>query len=359
MIIVLDTNVIHEDFLMKSGRFAILRDYLQKTQSKVILPKIVYDELEATYERHLSMLVNCFIRAKGSLAAVLSQTQLPDINVSIMKEVASYMTYMKNTLGVEDADIFDYKESYLHDVIERAIHRKRPCTDRGEEIRDAVLWQCVLDIANDAPDKTLVFISENKKQFTLGADTLHPELLEDCSKRGVIVKYFKSLDEFAKEHASTIDFITNKWLLESIDGDKILKKASNSIEYYAKLILERKFLDFQHVGEKSSTGYFNIIHGSLDIVNFYVYEMSDGSFRVEAKLTGEVEVECEVEMIDIKKEYDYDYGYAFTSDDYDYTPVIRKRREFMTDFIYVYPEVSLNLELIIRDKAVISWEVVS
>ena len=358
MIIVLDTNVLHDDFLMKSGRFAILLDYVKKTQSKIILPKIVYDELAATYERELSKRLRDYMRANGSLAAALSQTKLPTINISIENEVTSYMQYVKDTLGVKDEEIFDYKDSYLHDVIERAIHRKRPCTERGEEIRDAVLWHSVLDIALKVPDKTLIFVSKNIKQFTLSENTLHPDLLDDCSKRGVIVKYFISLDAFAKEHASTIDFITNKWLIDSIGEDKILKTAQDIIERYAKRSLEHELSDSLYNEEKSSTGYFNVSQSSLDVENFYVYEMSDGSLRVEASLSGEIEVECEVEKVAKKEEYDYDYEYNSSTGKYEYNPVIRYRREVKTEFIYVYPEVSLNLEIIVRDKAVIYWGVV-
>ncbi|MBK8812714.1 MAG: DUF4935 domain-containing protein [Acidobacteria bacterium] len=136
MIIVLDTNILHNDFLMRSGQFAILIDYIRKTQSKVILPKIVYDELPATFEREIRRRLKDFLRAKGSLAALL-QNSLPEVNISVEHEVASYLNFVKEKLNVGDDDIFDYKETYLHDVIERAIHRRRPCTERGEEIRVA------------------------------------------------------------------------------------------------------------------------------------------------------------------------------------------------------------------------------
>ncbi|MGZ4864491.1 MAG: PIN domain-containing protein [Halobacteriota archaeon] len=362
MIIVLDTNVIHSDFLMESGKFEILFDYVQKSQSKFVMPKVVYDELAATYERRLRDRLEKFLRAKDSLTAGLMQTQLPYVELSTESEVSSYLNYLKNRLSVKDEEFFDYKEAYLHDVMDRAIRRKRPCTDRGEEIRDAVLWRSVLDIAKEAPKKTVVFISENTKQFALGEGTLHPDLLKDCSEHGVTVEYFTSLDDFVEQHASIIDFINGDWLLASLDINRVLAEASEPIAVYAEYSLDRKLSDSFHRydEERSSTGYFNPCgYGSLDVKKLYVYEMSDGSLRVEATLIAEVEVECEIEKVVRTEEYDHELECDSAFGKFGYTPLIGHRREVKSEYIYVYPEVSLNLEAIVRDKAVVSWKVIN
>jgi hypothetical protein len=369
MIIVLDTNVIHSDFRMESGKFEILFDYAQKTHSMFIMPKLVYDELAATYERELLERLRDFLGAKRSLTAVLTETQLPKVEISTESEVSAFLNHLKDKLRVKNEDFFDYKEGYLHDVMDRAICRKRPCTERGEEIRDAVLWRSVLDIAKEAPEKTVVFISQNTKQFALGEGALHPDLLRDCSQHGVTVKYFTSLDDFAKQHASSIDFINEDWLLASIDTYRVLEEASGIIETFAELALDRKLADSypQYGDDCHSTGYFNPQYdsGYQEIESFYVYEMSDGSLRVEATLTGEVEVECEIESITTKEEivtrqkYGYEFEYDSPFRELGYTPLTEHRRKVKCQMVYVYPEVSLNLEIIVREKAVVSWKVVN
>ncbi len=73
---------------------------------------------------------------------------------------------------------------------------------------------------------------------------------------------------------------------------------SEIIGAFAERRLERKLSDsFLDEDEASSTGYFNPTQGTLEVEKFYVYEMSDGSLRVEATFTGEIEVECEVEKV--------------------------------------------------------------
>ncbi|MDT7807999.1 MAG: hypothetical protein QOJ70_1812 [Acidobacteriota bacterium] len=361
MIIVLDTNIVHSDFLMKSGRFAILLDYIQKTQSRILMPKIVWDELASTYERELRAHMDKYFSSKDKLSRILPKSQVPEFTISVEDEVSAFRQHLKDTLRVEDEEIFDYKESYLHDVLDRAMRRRRPCTEKGEEIRDAVLWHSVLDIADESPDKTVIFISRNTKQFAEADGVLHPDLVQDCADRGVTVKYLVSLDDFAKQHAIHIEFISRDWLLASIDTDAILKAGREVItEWFAKTRLDNELSSAytRYDVEQSSTGYFNCTQGTLDVDSFYVYEMADGSYRVEAIYTGEVEVECETEKVIRKEEYDYDFISDFSSENYEYSPIRRYRSTVETEYVYIYPEVYLNLEIIVRDKSVESWKVV-
>lgn len=361
MIIILDTNVIQSDYYMNSGRFAILFDYVQKTKSKFVLPKIVIDELTANYEREFISRFNQYLRSKGSFIA-LYHKKFPEINITIKDEVKYYIDYVKNKFKVKDKEIYNYKESYLNDVIERAIRRRRPCSDRGEEIRDAILWLSILDIAQEIPDKTVTFISQNKKQFALGDDELHPDLKQECSDRDITIRYFSSLDNFAKYHASIIDFITEEWILASIGVDEILEESFDIIESFAERELDYELSNsfrYHDSAERSSTGYFKLIQGSLDVQNFYVYEMNDNSLRIEAILEGEIEVECEVEKVLKREEYDHDYEYDSSSQEYEYIPVMRQRKEINHEYIYVYPEVLLNIEILVRDRKISKWKVIN
>lgn len=334
MKIVLDTNIIFRDFFMKSGRFEILLDYVKRTNSKVILPRIVYDEVLISYERELKSRHEQYIKIKNSLSGIIQGT-LAETNVSPEEEVVSYEKYLKKKLRIKDEDIFDYKETYLHDVMDRAMRRKRPCTERGEEIRDAVLWLSILDIAEKDHDRSVIFISNNKKQFALDNDSLHPSLLTECGERDLKVIYFSSLDNFAIEHASHIDFITEEWLLKALDLDKVLE--SSNIEYYLKRKLSSILPE-----DEIPTGHITLIQCPLAINYFYVYEMTDGSIKVEMEVGGEAEIECELE---------------------DHLPVEGYipegfRGHIQYKYECFYPIVELTLDITIKDKEVKDWNVI-
>ncbi len=357
MILILDTNVIRADWMMKSGKFEIILDFATKTRSQFVLTRIVNDELRALYERELKSRNDKFVEAKRSLESIITTTRLPEYEGLLSLEADEYMACVYKTLSINPDEIFEYKETYLHDVVERAIRRRRPCSDRGEEMRDAILWHSVLDIAFDSFEKEVVFISQNIKQFAAGDKNLrlHPDLADDCKNRGVVVDYFDSLDSFAAKHAVKIDFLTEDWLTASLDSRLILDKAESIIERDANRRIESTEIKGV-VGTPSSTGYFNRQTDTLDIDDFYVYEMSDQSLRVMITYYGEVEVECEVEVVVEKDDIDYEHEYdPWTGQIELIKPIIRHRKDIDVRYLYVYPDVQLQVEALVRNNQIESW----
>lgn len=218
--IILDTNIFRDDFLLKSGRFKVLFDYIKKTNSKIILPKIVYNELEALYKRELIDNNSRFKNARSVLGRMLINNNIPDYIIEIDAQVNAYLKYVKEVLNVSDKDIVGYKDSYLEEVVRRASYRIKPCTDRGEETRDVLVWLTILDVAAIKSDQMLVFISKNIKEFALD-ENLHPDLLKECNDRNVKIKYYNSLQKFVEDHASKIDYITPEWIKTSLDFNSI------------------------------------------------------------------------------------------------------------------------------------------
>ena len=112
MNVVLDTNILREDFLMESSKFRILFDYLKKTNSKIIMPKIVYQEIAAVYEREISDRLQGLRKAKGRLERALIDGSIQDFNIVIANEVEKYLTFLKRKLEISDNDIVLYKDNY-------------------------------------------------------------------------------------------------------------------------------------------------------------------------------------------------------------------------------------------------------
>jgi hypothetical protein len=354
MPIILDTNIIQTDFLMKSVRFDILIDYSKKTRNKIVIPEIVLDELRENYKRELLSKIHQYSRAKGSLEKILTNISVPNISIDIDKEVKAYIEHVLSRLYVQKEDIFRYKDEYLRGVIKRAVQRKRPCSGSGEEIRDAILWHSIVDIAKDAPDNSVIFISNNTNQFADKDQKLHPDLLIECKENEISVAYHITLEEFAKQHAEPIEFITAEWITKQVDIKDILKKIENEVESQASNDLISYLGDYQ-----SPTGYFNLVQWFEEITSFYVYKMSDGSIRIEVEYSGEAEVECEVEAISRKEFYDQNYEVMIsssTSSGEEY--IIRNMSEVVTSFEYLYPQLYLTLDLVVENDKVVNWKVV-
>jgi hypothetical protein len=216
MVVILDTNIIQRDFLLNSGRFVILLDYLTRSKSKIILPEIVYKEIVANYERSLNGWLTQLDKVRKDSGRLLFNTRLPDIRVSVPEEVERYRQYLLKKLRVAENEVFDYKPSYLDNVVCRAVERRKPCTEQGEELRDAILWESVKDIAHERPKDRVALITGNTRQFA-SEGTLHPQLAIELQEAGLHIDYFTSLDDFLKQYADKIEFITDSWLAGSID----------------------------------------------------------------------------------------------------------------------------------------------
>ncbi len=121
MNIIFDTNIFYKDLLLKSGRFDILLDYAKKTNSIVVLSKIVFEEALAAYEQEVLGKLSAFSALRNELSA-LTQIEIPELQVDISSKVQQYATRFQDRLGINGERLVDYKSEYLQEVVRRAIH---------------------------------------------------------------------------------------------------------------------------------------------------------------------------------------------------------------------------------------------
>lgn len=340
MNVVLDTNIYRQDLAVRSARFDILLDYLRKTGSRIVLPRLVYDELAAHLARELREVENRARAAHRDFSRLMPHRQslAPLSTLDPDKEARDYMQYLLQRLGVQRSQLVDHKNDYLPDVLTRAMERRRPCSPAGEEIRDAVLWLTILDVAESDPDRAVAFVSHNTKQFADANHVLHPDLAAESTKRGVVIRYFPSLEEFAKQQAQPVAFATPGWLQKNVRNEDIFDKARDGI----LRIAERSFESRQNPDEIPS-GDVELLSGHVSDPDLFVYEMLDGSFRVEAIYSGYAEVSFSV------------HRWADWDDAWDYLSRYSRDRETAWRSVEVWCLV--NVEATVRDEKVMSWSV--
>lgn len=329
---ILDTNIYQQDYQTKSGRFQILLDYLSQTDSEVVLPKIVYQELRANYQRELEARVARHGTASRDLNYIIDREAAVHVDLVVDTEVKTFLEALMAKLQIDATEIMEYKSSYMEIVVEQAVRRRRPCNEKGEEIRDAILWQMVLDTAAASESKSVLFISRNTKQFGDGSGALHPKLIADCKERGVEVRYFSSLEAFAEEHSTRVKFVTEEWLRQNLPLDELVERARGFVEKSVERYADRA------ISTGEPTGYVNMISGSVDVERFFVYEMGDGSLKVEATLTGETEVEVEVAH---RVERPVDWFDA----------------EWEYDFEHLHRELTIKLDVTVKGGVITEWSV--
>lgn len=337
MQIVLDTNVLQQDFRLRSGRWRVIAEFAEKVNARFALPQIVLDETVANYRRALERRRAEVVRAAEELSGLLRTPWALPVLPDVEAEVASFTDGLLRGLSVRNADIVPYLHDHLTDAIGRAIARRRPCSDKGEEIRDAVLWSAVLHVAKERGGH-VCFVSQNVRQFGQDAETLHSDLVAEAAALGVLVEYFPSLEAFARKHATPIAFIDAEWIESQLDADAELDAV------HEPLIEQAQEAAYERAGFATEIeGGFRVESGGLSIGEYFVNDIGADTLRVEVIWYGSPEVSYEA-----RENYER-YRSRWSPHHEDYAPLVQ---------LSVEVSVTVTTQLIVRDKKLVEWSVV-
>lgn len=339
MLIVLDTNLLISDPAFGSGASAILLDYAHRTESRILLSALVLDELHAHRVRSLESQWDAYVRAFGSVRSYLPNAPPPPDKPDYESIARSQLSELKKRLRVRDPDVLPVTEVQLREAVQRAMRRRPPCTDRGEEIRDAVLWLQVLQLARENADTTVAFISANSRQFAAKDGFLLGPLAAEVVTGRVV--YYTSPDAFAKQHATPIQFITSEWLQKQVTSAAVYAAAEERLLDLARATLWRS----------GSWAPQSIDNYGLDLDDFYVYEMQDGTLRVVAIWDGLIEVVVE-------RDADCDYGFNPTTGRHEYHYPVYGYSGYGSRTETKSVDVVVTIEAVVRERVVQSWEVI-
>lgn len=146
---VLDSNAYVSDFRMESIKFKNLFDYLRRTKSCLVVPKLVVEE---TVGKLRYLLDN---QSKKTASAIQELNKFiinrennicfsaPDAENQIQHLRDNFRMPAKGvTVKNPDTDKVDVTEVFM-----RGVNRRRPANIEGEELRDVIIWLIVLQYA--------------------------------------------------------------------------------------------------------------------------------------------------------------------------------------------------------------------
>ena len=104
----------------------------------------------------------------------------------------------------------------INEVVLRGIKRIPPANEKGEELRDVILWLYVLEIARERGEQ-VAFISDDSG-FWSGDDRERPlpTILEHISSKNVQVQLYRSMNAFVADHSLEVENVTETWVLEVV-----------------------------------------------------------------------------------------------------------------------------------------------
>ncbi len=290
MRIILDTNILRNDYFFNSYKFRILQDFARKTFSTIVIPEIVFDELVALYRRDLLFHERNIRKSQNNLELLLEGINIhfEKLNLNVDEAVKEYFEYVKNWLGKLNAEIPEYQELFLKEVVRRSNERIKPISDKGEEFRDTILWLTILDYLKKERFDEVVFISNNTRDFADETQTsLHHQLQDDLKSQNSTLTYYKSLNDFIDCRVNEIIFISNEWLVERLNWAKLNEDAP----FVVKGINATFFYEYYYRSnfDENDVKHWDVISATFkkDASDFFVYKPdSSDLYSVEIHLEG-------------------------------------------------------------------------
>lgn len=134
MKIILDTNILRQDFFLRSRKFEMLQDFLSKTDNEIVLPQVVYEEIRSLYERTLTDKYGNLIKSMKECEKILISKiglELPELELD--KQLKAFEKNLKKRLGLTKKSIISLNKEHLPDIVNRAIKRVPPFSENKSE----------------------------------------------------------------------------------------------------------------------------------------------------------------------------------------------------------------------------------
>ncbi|MGJ7025664.1 PIN domain-containing protein [Petrimonas sulfuriphila] len=287
MDIVIDSNIFISDFTLKSSNWEVLLDFVSKTESKIVIPQIIFDEINAEYERVFNEL-----NTEHDKIAKKLHRHCPsyEINSVSKYKIDKYVDFLSERLKIE---AFPYINDFLPEICYRAVNRLKPAKKDGKDFRDILIWLSIKSICKNSPHKQIIFISQNTVDFANDNGTLDNDLLLECTTEEICVQYYTSIgsfiSEFVNQYSTKLNTYDKDWLEENLNFKEIedqLKDMLNDEEW-------GDYFEYA-TGERIHADYYNIKYiEPIDILQYSGYLLPNGDAILNVDMKGDVYVESQ------------------------------------------------------------------
>jgi hypothetical protein len=208
MIVFIDTNILYNNWHFENANFKYLINFLENTNSELIVSDVVCDEIENKFNKELEILKKSFkdsIKRSKSLLKIEPSFDFKKLDYKYsIRDIISEKT--------QNVKFIPYNSIENTKIVERAIKKVKPFQDQDKGYRDTLIWLSFLEyLKNNCPYEDVLFINNNSKDFFDGKNqNLHQDLLEDVSKFGLKNNFriYNSIRDFIDKE---VDMKQNKY----------------------------------------------------------------------------------------------------------------------------------------------------
>jgi hypothetical protein len=166
MIVALDTTEIVKDPHCAGTAWRALVNAREAWDVRVVIPLVSYMEAVAGFGRRLDDARVGLDRWAEKHLPPLGLNDVADAAADALGDAAAtYGDRLTRTLTEAGAEVVGIPEIPHATLVERAAARRKPCNSKGDGYRDTLNWFTVLGLAEEHPDTTIFWISENSSDF--------------------------------------------------------------------------------------------------------------------------------------------------------------------------------------------------
>lgn len=179
---IVDTNIVVADWTLHGALFTLLRGAVQKMAAKLLVPQVVMDEIRGKAEGEITQRVREISRAQKAINRLVPYPIDAGDTAAL---VEGYMGLLHGSLDELGARTLPYPTISHDKIVGRIIRAARPFNEGERGYRDFLIWMTILDYVRTHQDETIVFVSENVRDFALD-NRWHPDLLADLERMHIV-----------------------------------------------------------------------------------------------------------------------------------------------------------------------------
>lgn len=299
MRMLVDSNVIIESgFRLGSQACRILLDSKDRLGIEIVVPELVIMECVQKYKEELTESKRGFENwAKNHQRIIGAKPEIPPELHDIDLTVDGYEHELRSLLDERGVAIAPIPEIAHHTLAARAVCKERPFSREKEGYRDALIWQSVVEQAEET-DSDVIFLTSNVTDFADKRDdqfVIHPDL-QKYIKNGKQVELVRSVTKLNQDYViptledlSSIAKRLRQGELEELDLVAFL-----SARLGGMLKSVDEWISSEVAGIESDADYlrFDSVSGNIEVESTDVRKLDDNTLLVDVELIAE----CEFEM---------------------------------------------------------------
>lgn len=210
-LIILDTNIIFNDFHFKSNDIRKLLKLTKHEPIELCITEFNYYEIVKKYRDEIRPILKRIKSNKNEL----KKLELTDL-VDFQKKNADYYVkryeiFLDKTIEENNITLIDYPNSkdIVRNISEKYFNEKRPFGENKASFEDAIIWESIVEHYNREKPESIVFITNNHKDFANKEKSdIHEDIKYDIPK----IRYHNSLKSFLdKEEDNLKEYFTDNY----------------------------------------------------------------------------------------------------------------------------------------------------